>query len=188
MSTDALTSGIRSWLSDRGLDPDDPNLADTPARVARAWNELTSGYGHDPAELLSRTFPVDRADGMIAVTGVTFTSVCAHHLMPFTGTATIAYLPVAGAPVVGLSKLPRLLDMFAHRLQVQEQLTWQITDALDAHLKTEGSACLVRAEHGCMTQRGIRKQGASMVTTSLTGRFATDAELRDQLWEMHRGG
>ncbi|WP_158884031.1 GTP cyclohydrolase I [Amycolatopsis anabasis] len=183
-----LTAGIRSWLADRGLDPDDPNLRDTPGRVARAWAELTSGYDQDPETVLSRTFPVDRSDGMIAVTGVPFTSCCAHHLMPFTGTATIAYLPVAGAPVVGLSKLPRLLDIFAHRLQVQEQLTYQVTDALDTHLKTEGSACLVRAEHGCMTQRGVRKPGASMLTTSVTGRFATDPELRAQLMALHQGG
>lgn len=188
MKTDKLTAGIRSWLVDRGLDPDDPNLADTPARVARAWTELTAGYDQDPEVLLSRTFPVERAEGMIAVTGVPFTSCCAHHLMPFTGTATIAYVPVAGAPVVGLSKLPRLLDMFAQRLQVQEQLTWQVTDALDTYLKTEGSACIVRAEHGCMTQRGVRKAGAAMVTTSFTGRFATDADLRAQLTALHQGG
>ncbi|OXM69640.1 GTP cyclohydrolase I [Amycolatopsis vastitatis] len=183
-----LTAGIRSWLADRGLDPDEPNLRDTPARVARAWAELTSGYDQDPAAVLERTFPVDRSDGVIAVTGVPFTSCCAHHLMPFTGTATIAYLPVAGAPVAGLSKLPRLLDIYAHRLQAQEQLTHQVTEALDTYLKTEGSACIVRAEHGCMTQRGIRKPGAAMVTTAVTGRFATDPELRAQLWDLHRGG
>ncbi|QWF78716.1 GTP cyclohydrolase I [Amycolatopsis sp. CA-230715] len=187
MTTD-LAAGIRSWLTHRGLDPDDPNLADTPERVVRAWAELTAGYDQDPAAVLERTFPVERSDGMIAVTGVPFTSCCAHHLMPFTGTATIAYLPVAGAPVVGLSKLPRLLDIFAHRLQVQEQLTYQVTDALDTYLKTEGSACLVRAEHGCMTQRGVRKPGAAMLTTSVTGRFATEPELRAHLMAVHQGG
>ena len=186
--TTALATGIRTWLTNRGLDPDEPNLADTPARVERAWTELTSGYEQDPEAVLERTFPVDRSDGMIAVTGVPFTSMCAHHLMPFTGTATIAYLPVAGAPVVGLSKLPRLLDVYAHRLQAQEQLTHQVTEALDLFLKTEGSACIVRAEHGCMTQRGIRKPGAAMVTTAVTGPFAADPELRAQLWDLHRGG
>ncbi|GAA1961948.1 GTP cyclohydrolase I [Amycolatopsis minnesotensis] len=187
MTTD-LAAGIRSWLTHRGLDPDDPNLADTPERVGRAWAELTAGYDQDPAVVLERTFPVERSDGMIAVTGVPFTSCCAHHLMPFTGTATIAYLPVAGAPVVGLSKLPRLLDIYAHRLQVQEQLTHQVTDALDTYLKTEGSACLVRAEHGCMTQRGVRKPGATMLTTSVTGRFATEPELRAHVLAVHQGG
>lgn len=180
MTTNGLLTGIRAWLAGLGLDPDDANLTDTPARVLRAWAELTDGYARDPAAILARTFPVDRSHGMIAVTDVPFTSICEHHLMPFTGTATIAYLPAGGAPVVGLSKLPRLLDAYAHRLQVQERLTWQITDALDSHLDTDGSACVIRAEHGCMTQRGVRKAGASMVTTSYTGRFDTDPDARAQ--------
>ncbi|MPZ66179.1 MAG: GTP cyclohydrolase I FolE [Pseudonocardiaceae bacterium] len=177
MST-VLIDGIRSWLASRGLDPDEPGLAETPERVARAWDELTAGYDDDPETYLACTFDVERADGMIAVTDVGFTSICEHHLMPFTGTATIAYLPAAEAPVVGLSKLPRLLDTLARRLQVQERLTRQVTDALDTYLKTDGSACVVRAEHGCMTQRGVRKPGAMMVTTSLTGRFLTDDAIR----------
>lgn len=186
--TDTLATAIRGWLLERGLDPDDANLRDTPDRVVRAWQELTAGYDQDPEDVLTRTFPVERSDGMIAVTGVPFTSCCEHHLMPFAGTATIAYLPVAGAPVVGLSKLPRLLDIFARRLQIQERLTWQVTDALDTHLKTEGAACVMTAEHGCMTQRGVRKPGAAMVTTSATGRFQTDPELRAQLMALHQGG
>lgn len=180
MTTPDLADGIRAWLVGRGLDPTEANLADTPNRVIRAWNQMTDGYALDPGVVLNRTFPVERGDGMIAVTGVPFTSICEHHLMPFTGTAAIAYIPVAGAPVVGLSKLPRLLDIYAHRLQVQERLTWQITDALDSYLKTEGSACVIRAEHGCMTQRGVRKPGATMVTSSYTGLFHTDPTQHSQ--------
>lgn len=183
-----LQTGIRSWLAERGLDPEDPGVRDTPDRVLRAWNELTAGYAEDPEAVLARTFPVERGDGMIAVTDIPFTSICEHHLMPFTGTAIIAYLPIAGAPVVGLSKLPRLLDVYARRLQVQERLTWQVTDALDAYLKTDGSACVVRAEHGCMTQRGVRKAGAVMVTSSFTGRFQTDAEVRASFLALQNGG
>lgn len=186
--TATLLDGIRSWMAVRGLDPEDPSLRDTPARVLRAWNELTAGYDEDPETVLSRTFPVERGDGMIAVTDVPFTSICEHHLMPFAGTATIAYLPIPGTPVVGLSKLPRLLDIYARRLQVQERLTWQVTDALDTHLKTQGSACAIRAEHGCMTQRGVRKPGASMVTSSFTGRFQTDADVRADFLALRGGG
>ncbi|MFM9590729.1 GTP cyclohydrolase I [Streptomyces scabiei] len=177
----AYTAGVRAWLAGRGLDPDSPALADTPTRVLRALEEMTAGYDEDPAAILTRTFPVDHAGTPILVTGVPFTSLCAHHLLPFTGTADIAYQPAPGAPVAGLSKLPRVLDAYARRLQTQEELTHQVTGALDTHLDTLGSACVIRSEHGCLAHRGARKPGAVMVTSSYTGVFHTAPQARDDL-------
>lgn len=179
--------GLRGLLEQLGVDPDGGDVADTPARWVRALREMTAGYGQDPAEYLARTFEVAHADEMIVVTGVPFTSLCAHHLLPFAGTAAIAYVPGAGAPVVGLSKLPRVLDVYARRLQSQEQITVQVTTALDTHLETRGSACLLRAVHGCMAHRGVRKAGAAMVTSSLTGVFRDDAAARAEFLAMAQG-
>lgn len=177
----AYTHGVRRWLHARGLNPDAPDLADTPLRVLRALNEMTAGYDEDPAQYLARTFPVDHDGSTILVTGIPFTSLCAHHLLPFTGTADIAYQPRPGTPVAGLSKLPRVLDVYARRLQTQEQLTRQVTTALDTHLDTLGSACIIRSEHGCLAHRGARKPGAAMVTASYTGQYRDDPQARDDL-------
>lgn len=178
---DAYREGLRGWFLARGLDPDSPALADTPSRVLRALEEMTAGYDQDPAQLLARTFPVDHDGGPIVVTGVPFTSLCEHHMLPFTGTADIAYQPRPGAPVAGLSKLPRVLDVYARRLQTQEQLTRQVTTALDQHLTPLGSACIIRSEHGCLAHRGARKPGSVMVTASYTGRFNNDPIARADL-------
>ncbi|MEU1815160.1 GTP cyclohydrolase I [Streptomyces roseifaciens] len=177
----AYTDGIRAWLIARGLDPASPAFVDTPARVLRALAEMTAGYDEDPAEHLARTFPADHAGTPIVVTGVPFTSLCAHHLLPFTGHADIAYQPRPGAPVAGLSKLPRVLDVYARRLQTQEELTHQVTAALDQHLTSLGAACIIRSEHGCLAHRGARKPGSVMVTASYTGRFRDDPAAREEL-------
>jgi len=177
----ALLDGVRAWLAARGLDPDSPDLHDTPHRVLRALNEFTAGYDQDPAEHLARTFPAEHAGTPIVVTGVPFTSLCAHHLLPFSGTADIAYQPAPGAPVAGLSKLPRVLDVYARRLQSQEQLTQQVTTALDTYLDSLGAACVIRSEHGCLAHRGARKPGSVMVTASYTGRFLDDPAARAEL-------
>jgi GTP cyclohydrolase I len=176
-----LMTGMAAWMASKGLDPDGPALSGTPARMVAALDELTAGYREDPAAVLTATFDVDRSDDMIIVTGVPFVSVCEHHVMPFTGTACVAYIPTPGAPVVGLSKLARLVDVYARRLQVQETLTHQVTRALDDHLSTQGSACVIRAAHGCMTHRGARKAGSAMVTASYTGVFRTDPAMRAEL-------
>lgn len=176
----AYRHGVRRWLTSRGLDPDSPAFADTPARVLRALEEMTAGYDEDPAEHLARTFPVQHDGGPIVVTGVPFTSLCAHHLLPFTGTADIAYEPAPGQPVAGLSKLARVLDVYARRLQTQEELTTQVTTALESHLSPLGAACVIRSEHGCLAHRGARKPGAVMVTASYTGRFL-DPVMRQEL-------
>ncbi|WP_309030779.1 GTP cyclohydrolase I [Streptomyces alfalfae] len=176
-----FTAGLTAWLASRGLDPASPALADTPRRVLGAWAELTAGYYDDPAVHLARVFPVEHSGQPIAVIGVPFTSLCEHHMLVFTGTADIAYLPKPGAPVVGLSKLPRVLDVYAKRLQTQEQITRQVTAALDEHLESLGAACIIRSEHGCLAHRGARKPGAQMVTSSYTGVFLDDPAARTEL-------
>ncbi|MFH8805206.1 GTP cyclohydrolase I [Streptomyces sp. NPDC017936] len=182
--SETFTEALRAWFAGRGLDPDSEALAGTPDRMLRALEEFTAGYAQDAGALLGRTFDVDHPGQPIAVTGVEFTSVCEHHLLPFTGTADIAYLPSPGARVAGLSKLPRVLDVYARRLQTQEQLTKQITDVLDKHLDTLGSACVIRSEHGCLAHRGARKPGAVMVTASFTGVYLSDREERADLFDI----
>lgn len=182
--SETFTEALREFFAGRGLDPDSGALEGTPGRMLRALEEFTTGYDADPGALLERTFDVDHPGQPIAVTGVEFTSVCEHHLLPFTGAADIAYLPAPGARVAGLSKLPRVLDAYARRLQTQEQLTKQITDALDKHLDTLGSACVIRSEHGCLAHRGARKPGAVMVTASYTGVYLNDREQRADLFDL----
>lgn len=173
-----------------GYDTTTAGLVDTPARVVRAMHELTSGELQDPAVILARVFPADGDcdnDEVIAVHGITFEAMCEHHLMPFTGTATVAYIPEVGAPVVGLSKLARLVNVYARRLTMQERMTRQITTALDEHLDTRGSACIIRSRHACMGLRGVRKPSAEMVTSSMTGLFREDARSRDELLTLAKG-
>lgn len=174
-------AAVRALLEFLGYDTADPSLVDTPDRVIRAFQEMTSGKDADPVAILSRTFPsypdADH-DEMIVLSGIEFTSLCEHHLMPFHGTATVAYIPTPGGPVVGLSKLARLVDIYARRLTMQERLTRQVTAALDENLSTAGSACIVRSAHGCMTGRGARKAGGLMTTSSLTGVFREDSRAR----------
>lgn len=168
---DALV-GIAAMLRMAGEDPDRPGLVKTPARVLAAWLEMTARPG-DPADLLAVCFddagPVDE---MVVVGPIPFTSVCEHHLLPFSGVAWVGYIPIGG--VVGLSKIPRLVEHFARRPQMQERLTGQVTAALDAFVKPLGSACVVRAVHSCATMRGVRKE-APMTTSSLTGVFRDPA-------------
>ena len=180
--SEQFRAGLAAYLGSRGLDPDSDGLKDTPARFLRALEEFTAGYDDDPAVHLARTFPVVHDGQPIIVRGVPFTSLCEHHLLPFTGTATIAYQPRPGTTrVAGLSKLPRVLDVYARRLQTQEQLTHQVTAALDKHLDPAGSACVIRSEHGCLGLRGARKPGSVMVTASYTGVFRTDRDARAEL-------
>jgi len=166
---EATEEGIKWLLRLIGENPDREGLLDTPKRVAKAYKEMTEGYGKDISEILGVTFEVGNVDEMVIVRNLDFVSLCEHHLLPFTGTATVAYIPQDR--VVGLSKIGRLVDAYARRLQVQERLTTQITTALDEHLSTQGSAALIRAHHSCMGCRGVRKPGAEMVTSSLTGEF-----------------
>lgn len=175
--------GVALLLQYLGYDHTAETLRDTPARVVRAYEELTRGQHLDPARHLKRTFPAEDTDHdeVIAVVGIDYVAVCEHHLLPFPGTATVAYKPSPGAPVVGLSKLARVVDEYASRLTMQERITRQVTSALDNHLDTMGSACVLRSRHACMGIRGIRKAGAEMVTSSLTGIFRNDSKARGEL-------
>lgn len=159
---------VRTLIRYLGDDPDREGLADTPDRVLRSHAELFAGYHQDPAKEI-RTFTDGACDEMVVLRGVGFTSHCEHHLLPFSGVAHIAYLP--NGRVIGVSKLARLLEIYARRLQVQERLTQQVTAALDEHLQPLGSACVVEATHLCMTCRGVQKQESVLVTSSLTGAF-----------------
>lgn len=179
------TEAIRTLLAYVGEDPDRPGLLDTPDRVARAWREITAGYYMSAADVLSRQFPQDGEDapyeGIVALRAVPFASTCEHHLMPFTGTCSLAYIPEPGGPLVGLSKLARLVDVFALRLQVQERMTTQIVEALCTYLRPRGAACIIQAEHACMNLRGVRKHTGGMVTSELRGLFFDDARAREEL-------
>jgi GTP cyclohydrolase I len=168
--------------------PTNEHIADTPRRVAAAYAELLSGYEEDPGDHLDRVFPGPDDGGLIAERRLAFVSVCAHHLLPFTGTATIAYIPEAGAPIVGRSKLARLLSGYAARLQTQEHLGAQITAALTDRLKTKAAGCVITARHGCMAVRGVRQADAEAVTSALAGAFLTDPAARAELMALHHAG
>jgi GTP cyclohydrolase I len=167
-----------------GDNPKREGLKDTPARVAAAWKTWGAGYDADVAEVLRGEHGGSFADGgerydeMVLVRDIPFYSHCEHHLAPFFGTADIAYIPQLNGRIVGLSKLSRLLDVFARRLQVQERLTVQVADALVEHLKPKGAAVTIRARHLCMESRGIGKQGHETVTRALRGVFKDDAAAR----------
>lgn len=164
-------ASIRDLLKSLGEDPDREGLQRTPERSSKAWADLTRGYHEDPAEVLSVTFGDTNYQGIVAVRDVEFYSLCEHHLLPFHGTASIAYVPGSSNRVVGLSKIARLVDVFARRLQVQERMTSQIADAIERHLDAAGVVVLVSAAHSCMRMRGVGKQNAAMVTSEVRGVF-----------------
>ncbi len=158
------------WI---GEDTSREGLLDTPARVAKAYSEMFSGYGEDPAKELGRTFEeVGGYDDMVLVKDITFHSHCEHHMVPIIGKAHVAYLP--DGKVLGLSKIARTVDIFAKRLQTQENMTAQIAHAIDEALSPRGVAVMLEAEHMCMAMRGIRKQGSTTTTTCFTGQFRNE--------------
>ena len=172
----SLTEAVRTLLTEIGEDPTREGLAGTPERVRRMYDELTAGYHIDPDALMNGAcFNVDY-DEMVVVRDIEFFSLCEHHLLPFLGKAHVGYLP--RGRVVGLSKIPRIVDMFAQRLQVQERLTVQVADFLMERLEPKGVACVVEATHLCTMMRGVKKQEATMVTSSMTGTFRRDARTR----------
>lgn len=173
VASDVLEA-IRTLLIAIGEDPDREGLRDTPRRMMKSWTELFVGYLQDPASILATTFDEVQGYGeMVVLRDIPFHSTCEHHWLPFTGVAHVAYLP--DRRVVGLSKLARLVDCFARRLQIQERMTQQITRSLMEHLAPRGAAAVVQAAHGCMACRGIRKEGATMVTSSFEGELRTPA-------------
>ena len=174
---------VRTLIAWAGDDPNREGLLETPQRVTKAYGEFFAGYEQDPAEILQTTFKeVGGYDDIVLVKDLPFSSHCEHHMVPFIGKAHIAYLPHDG--VVGLSKLARLVEVFARRLQVQENLTAQIIDAINETLNPRGAAVMLEAEHMCMTMRGVRAHGASTITHRFTGVFAEDRVEQDRFFAM----
>jgi GTP cyclohydrolase IA len=172
----SIEAAVRTLLAEIGEDPAREGLARTPERVRRMYDELTAGYHVDPDALMNGArFDVDY-DEMVVVRDIEFFSLCEHHLLPFIGKAHVGYLPKGR--VIGLSKIPRIVDMYAQRLQVQERLTVQVADFLMERLEPKGVGCVIEATHLCTMMRGVRKQEATMVTSSMVGTFRRDARTR----------
>ena len=172
-----IEAAVRDILEAIGEDPDRDGLLDTPARVARMYAEITGGLREDPVEHLYKVFDVDH-DEMIMVRDIPIYSMCEHHLLPFYGTAHVAYIPKSGGRITGLSKIARLVDGYARRPQVQERLTRQVADAVQEALDPAGVLVVVSAEHMCMSMRGVRKPGSSTVTSAVHGTFRENVSTR----------
>ena len=174
---------VRTLLRWAGDDPEREGLIDTPARVAKAYEEFFSGYDADPQQMLARTFEeVEGYDDIVLLQDIAFQSHCEHHVVPISGTAHIAYLP--DDKVVGISKLARVLDAYARRLQTQETMTAQIASCINGALRPKGVAVIVKAQHQCMTSRGVNKPGVAMVTRTFTGVFKDDPTMETRLMNM----
>jgi GTP cyclohydrolase I len=177
---------VRELLLAIGEDPDRDGLQDTPARVARAYQEMFAGLYTDPDSVLERTFD-EAHEELVLVTDIPLYSVCEHHLAPFHGVAHVGYIPNGQGKVTGLSKLARLVDLYAKRPQVQERLTSQVADALDRKLKPRGVIVVIEAEHLCMSMRGIRKAGARTMTSAVRGLLQTSASSRAEALDLIKG-
>jgi GTP cyclohydrolase IA len=179
-------AAVRELLIAVGEDPDRPGLRETPARVARAYAETFAGLWQDPGEILATTFDEDH-DELVLVKDIPMYSTCEHHLVPFHGVAHIGYIPGADGRVTGLSKLARLVEVYARRPQVQERMTSQIADALAEVLKPRGVLVVIQAEHLCMAMRGIRKPGSVTVTSAVRGIFRDNAPTRAEAMSLILG-
>lgn len=181
-----IEHAIRTLLAATGDDPSREGLQETPARVARAYSEWFAGYRVDPKSYLDRVFEeTEGYDETVLLRDIPLVSTCEHHMAPITGKAHVAYRP--NGKVVGISKLSRLVDGYARRLQLQERLTNEIARALDEALQPKGVAVVIEASHGCMTTRGVNQHGISMVTKCWLGEFKTDESLRRELMDSIRG-
>ncbi len=179
-------AAVRTLIRYAGDNPGREGLKDTPGRVVEAYEEFFAGYNQDPLDVLSRTFgDVHGYDDLVMVRDIRLESHCEHHMLPILGVAHVAYLP--RDRVVGISKLARVIDIFAKRLQTQETMTAQIAEAIDNALKPRGVAILIDALHQCMTTRGVHKPNASTITTRFTGVFAESADYRDRFMRMIQG-
>lgn len=174
---------VRTLIRWAGDDPDREGLLDTPSRVVRSYEEFFAGYSDDPAQILARTFSeVEGYDEIVALTDIRFESHCEHHMVPIIGKVHVAYLP--NRRVVGISKLARLVEVYAKRLQIQEKMTVQIADTLNDILQPNGVAVVIEAAHQCMTTRGVHKDGVSMVTSRMLGAFRDNLSTRQEFLAM----
>ena len=181
-----IERAVREILEAIGEDPEREGLIDTPARVARMYEEIFEGMRVDPSEYLQTQFETDH-DEMVMVRDIPMYSACEHHLLPWIGKAHVAYIPSDDGRVTGLSKLARLVDAYAKRPQVQERLTSQIADELDRSLEPKGVMVVIEAEHLCMTMRGIRKPGATTVTSAVRGLFRQNVATREEAMRFIQG-
>jgi GTP cyclohydrolase I len=177
---------VLELLAAVGEDPDRDGLVKTPSRVAHMYQELFAGMDEDPCDHLEVTFAADH-DEMVMVRDIPFASLCEHHLVPFMGRAHVAYIPGDDGRITGLSKFARLVDGFARRLQVQERMTTQIADSIEAALVPKGVLVVVEAEHLCMSMRGVKKPGTLTVTSAVRGLFRTDSATRAEAMQFVHG-
>ena len=180
----SMETAVRTILQNIGEDPDRQGLEKTPYRVAKMYKEVTSGYNESPENLINQAHFDVEYDEMVVVTNIDFYSLCEHHMLPFFGVAHVGYIPEG--KVVGLSKIPRIVEMFARRLQVQENMTHQIADVLNNHLQPDGVGVVIEGYHMCMMMRGVQKQKAKMITSSLIGSFKEDPKTRTEFLELIR--
>ncbi len=180
-------AAVRELLLAVGEDPDRDGLKETPARVARSYNELLAGLDQDPREVLTATFDVGH-DELVLVKDIELWSMCEHHLVPFTGVAHVGYIPAETGKITGLSKLARLVDVYSKRPQVQERLTTQIADSLMEILEARGVIVVIEAEHLCMTMRGVKKAGARTITSAVRGAFLTHQATRAEAMALIHSG
>jgi GTP cyclohydrolase I len=180
----AIEDAVRLILLNVGEDPNRDGLLKTPHRVAKMYDEMLEGYTQDVETIINGAlFDVEYGDGeMVVVADIEYTSMCEHHMLPFVGKAHVAYIP--RDKVVGLSKIPRIVDMFARRLQVQERLTNEIADALETYLDPVGVMVVLEGQHSCAALRGVKKHGVNMVTTAKRGEFRTNRDLRDEFYRL----
>ncbi|HLN16022.1 MAG TPA: GTP cyclohydrolase I FolE [Acidimicrobiales bacterium] len=186
VDTARVERAVTELLLAIGEQPDRDGLQDTPRRVAAMYEELFSGLADDPSRHLTVTFAAEH-DEMVMVRDIPFASLCEHHLVPFIGRAHVAYIPGDDGRITGLSKLARLVDGFAHQLQVQERMTTQIADAIESVLGPRGVLVVVEAEHLCMSMRGVKKPGTLTVTSSVRGLFRSDAATRAEAMQFVHG-
>lgn len=185
-SREEAEAAVRTLIAWAGDDPRREGLLDTPKRVVNAYREYFKGYTQDPADILNRTFnEVGGYDDMVMLRDIAFTSHCEHHIAPFYGRAHVAYLPNGG--VVGISKIARVVELYARRLQTQETMTAQIANAIHEHLAARGVAVFVEAVHTCMSSRGVAKHNVGTITSQFTGEFKSNPVLQARFLEMARG-
>ncbi|MBD3840601.1 MAG: GTP cyclohydrolase I FolE [Campylobacterales bacterium] len=173
-----LEDSVRKILEHIGEDVHREGLLDTPSRVRKAWEFMTSGYGQDPNEIIQKALFTSSNDEMVVVKDIELYSMCEHHMLPIIGKAHVAYIP--DGKVIGLSKIPRVVDVFARRLQIQEQLTEQIADAINQAIKPKGVAVVIDARHMCMEMRGVQKICSTTVTSALRGLFKKEKKTKDE--------
>ncbi len=182
MSQEKLEKAVEEILINVGEDPKREGLVKTPERVAKSFQFLTKGYSQDPKEILSKALFTTTNDEMVLVRDIEFYSLCEHHLLPIIGRVHVAYIP--DGKVVGLSKIPRVVEVFARRLQIQEQLTEQIADAINETIKPKGVAVVVHARHMCMEMRGVEKINSTTISSALRGLFKSDLRTRNEFFNL----